>query len=245
MTQRRVERRVVWFSCGAASAVAAKLTLQRDASAEIVYCDTSASEHPDNLRFMADVERWLGKPVIRIKSEKYTTVDEVFEKRRYMSGVKGALCTTEMKKIPRLAFQQPDDIHIFGFTADEGGRIERFKRGNPELNLEWPLLDGKIDKEGCYRRIREAGIKTPAMYVLGYNNNNCIGCVKAASHTYWNKIRVDFPDVFKRRCEQSRAIGAKLIRVNGERAFLDELPVESTLFDEESISCGPECGTVA
>jgi 3'-phosphoadenosine 5'-phosphosulfate sulfotransferase (PAPS reductase)/FAD synthetase len=238
------QRRVVWFSCGAASAVAAKLTVEKDPTASVVYCDTSASEHPDNLRFLADVERWIGKPVTRIKSEKYATVDEVFEKRRYMSGIKGALCTTEMKKIPRLGFQRPDDIHIFGFTADETERIDRFRLGNPDMFLEWPLLDGKIDKADTYRRVSAAGIKLPVMYGLGFTNNNCIGCVKAASHTYWNRIRLYWPDVFERRCRQSREIGAKLITLNGERAFLDELPVESTLFDGESISCGPECGQV-
>jgi 3'-phosphoadenosine 5'-phosphosulfate sulfotransferase (PAPS reductase)/FAD synthetase len=242
------QRRVVWFSCGAASAVVAKLTVQKDPEALVVYCDTGRSEHPDNARFKADVEKWIGKTVTVIASEKYKTVDEVFEKRRYMSGVKGALCTTEMKKIPRLSFQQADDIHFFGFTADEKGRIERFKAGNPELYLEWPLLDAGIVKEECYRRIREAGIKMPAMYVLGYKNNNCIGCVKAGSHTYWAKIRRDFPDVFARRCAQSREIGARLIRVDGERAFLDQLPKdERDLFSdqEENISCGPECGQVS
>lgn len=44
-------RVVVWFSCGAASAVAAWLTLndQHGNGAELVYCDTG-SEHPDRRR---------------------------------------------------------------------------------------------------------------------------------------------------------------------------------------------------
>lgn len=239
-------RRVVWFSCGAASAVAAKLTVEKDPSCSVVYCDTSASEHPDNLRFRYDVERWIGKPVEIIKSEKYTTVEDVFSARKYMSGPKGAICTTELKKVPRFHFQSPDDIHIFGFTADEKRRIDAFKTRNPELLLEWPLLDAGITKEGCYARIREAGIVTPAMYILGYQNNNCLGCVKATSPSYWMKVRQDFPEVFRRRAEQSRALGVRLARLHGERVFLDELPQEATLFpyEEESISCGPDCGTV-
>lgn len=55
------ERRTIcWFSCGAASAVAAKLTLADAAQGKppletgvwIAYCETGA-EHPDNERFLA------------------------------------------------------------------------------------------------------------------------------------------------------------------------------------------------
>lgn len=237
-------RRIVWFSCGAASAVAAKVTLERYPDAAIVYCDTSKDEHPDNLRFRRDVERWIGKDVQIIKSEKYETVDEVNEKRRYMSGPKGAICTTELKKLPRFAFQEPDDIHIFGFTADEQKRIDNFVSRNPELNLEWPLRDAGIVKDETYRRVQAAGIVLPAMYILGFKNNNCIGCVKATSPVYWNKTRQFFPDRFALRARRSRELGVKLARYKGERVFLDELPVEAGGIIEEDISCGPECGQV-
>lgn len=51
-------RIVVWFSCGAASAVAAKLALEKYGTrACVVYCDTMKSEHPDNVRFFDDVQR--------------------------------------------------------------------------------------------------------------------------------------------------------------------------------------------
>jgi hypothetical protein len=239
-------RRIVWFSCGAASAVAAKVTLEKDPSALVVYCDTGASEHPDNLRFRRDVEAWIGKEVTVIRSEKYVTVEEVFEKRKYMSGPKGAICTTELKKIPRFAFQQPDDIHIFGFTADEQKRRQSFAQRNPELNLEWPLFDAGVSKQACYDWIRAAGIVLPAMYGLGFQNNNCIGCVKATSPSYWQRVRAVFPAKFKERAEQSRRLGCRLTRYKGERIFLDELPVEPDLFagPEENVSCGPECGQV-
>lgn len=57
-------RVVVWFSCGAASAVAAYLAIQKYGdSAVIVNCDTLSSEHPDNLRFFYDVEVWLKRSI--------------------------------------------------------------------------------------------------------------------------------------------------------------------------------------
>jgi len=46
------QRVIVWFSCGAASAVAARLAVQKyELRSQIVYCDTLDSEDPDNARF--------------------------------------------------------------------------------------------------------------------------------------------------------------------------------------------------
>jgi hypothetical protein len=235
------KRRLVWFSCGAASAVAAKLAVDAyGAGCEVVYCDTMATEHPDNARFFADVERWLGRAITVIRSDRYATVDEVFERVRYMSGVKGARCTVEMKKLPREAFQQTDDIHVFGYTSDEGKRADWFERQNPSLFTEWILIDQGVSKSDCLAQIQSAGIALPAMYGLGFDHNNCLGCVKATSPGYWNRTRRLFPEVFDRRARQSRLLGVRLARVNGERVFLDMLPPEATAPDD-AIDCGPVC----
>ena len=234
-------RTVVWFSCGAASACAAKLA---PPWAHVVYCDTLASEHPDNVRFLRDVEDWIGQKVQVIKSKHFSSVDDVFERTRYMSGIKGARCTVEMKKIPRFAFQQPDDTHIFGLTADEEPRIRKFEANNPDITLQWILRENGLTKEGCYAMLRDAGIKLPLMYGLGFKNNNCIGCVKATSAKYWENVRRHFPEIYDRRARQSREIGVRLARYKGNRIFLDELPVVvEDKTPEGDIECGPVCLT--
>lgn len=242
-------RVIAWFSCGAASAVAAKLAVEKYGDAcEVVYCDTMAAEHPDNARFMADVARWIGREIRVIRSEKYATIDDVFTARRYLAGIAGAPCTVEMKKVPRFAYQQPEDVHVFGFTSDEADRIADFEANNPELSLDWILRDQGISKKQCYRILEDTGIALPVMYGLGFQNNNCIGCVKASSPAYWARIRRHFPEVFLRRAMQSREYGARLVRIDGERRFLDELPPDAALplFDEpeEDVSCGPQCAPV-
>lgn len=241
------ERIIVWFSCGAASAIAAKeaIRLYGDThNVEIVCCDTRPSEDADNYRFSAAVETWLGRKIIYIRSEKYTTVDDVFEKERFMSGITGARCTVELKKKPRFAYATPDDIHVFGLTADESDRITEFTQRNPELRLLWLLKDQQITKRDCLNRVSRAGIKLPSMYRRGFDNNNCPGCVKATSAWYWQRVREEFPDVFERRCKQSRELGVRLVRLNGERIFLDELPDRTykKIARSENLSCGPECG---
>ena len=62
------------------------------------------------------------------------------------------------------------------------------------------------------------------MYKMGYNNNNCIGCVKGGMG-YWNKIRKDFPDVFDEVAQIERDVGATCLKDNEGRIFLDELPI--------------------
>lgn len=236
-------RRVVWFSCGAASAVTAKLAMEKYGDVEVVYCDLKKDEHPDNARFLADVERWIGKRVTIIRSEKFGGIEEVFDRAKYMSGIHGAPCTVEMKKIPRFNYQLPDDLHLFGYTSEERGRIARFEANNPELNLEWILRDNSITKAKCFDIVRRAGIELPEMYKRGFKNNNCIGCVKATSPAYWQKVREVSPETFVSRAEQSRRLGVRLCRLRGKRIFLDELPPDDyKQYELENISCGPECG---
>src|SRR5258707_801360 len=170
LTDTDLTRTVSWFSCGAASAIATKLI-----PASIpVYCETNA-EHQDNARFLVDCERWFGRPIIMLQSEKYRDTWHLWEERRWLSGVKGALCTIELKVIPRLAFQRPTDVHVFGYTADsrdiERARLLRITY--PELTIRTPLIDRGLTKAACINMVRHAGIEPPVLYALGFQNNNC------------------------------------------------------------------------
>lgn len=233
-------RRIVWFSCGAASACAAKLAVEEFGDPLIVYCDTSKSESTDNPRFMRDVQQWIGREITIIASKRYADIDQVFKEHRYLAGPKGARCTVEMKRVPRFEFQQPDDIHTFGYTKDEAPRIKRFEQNNPELTVDWILLRHDMTKNACMWMVSKAGIALPILYQQGFKNNNCLGCVKATSPQYWNRVRTFYPDVFARRCQQSRELDVRLVRVSNERIFLDELPFVDGPITED-ISCGPVC----
>lgn len=234
-------RNIVWYSDGAASAIALKMTKEKYGEVLALYCDTG-SEHPSNSIFRKYVENWTGVKIQTIRSEKYTDVDDVFEKTKWLRGVKGARCTTELKKIPRLKFQQPDDRHIFGYTYDEGNRIARILSENWDLRIECPLYSAKLKKEDCFDILKEAKIPLPVMYRLGFNNNNCLGCVKAESPSYWNKIRVLFPEVFARRAKQERDYNYALVRYRGKSIFLDELDPKLMVKTEEKINCDFLCG---
>ena len=221
-----MSRIISWFSSGAASAVMTKLALSENPDVMPVQCDLGDSEDSDNRRFTADCEDWFGKDVLLIKSEKYSNIDAVFEARRYLSGVAGAPCTGEMKVAPRLDFQLPSDNHLWGYTADASDvtRFERMLANYPLMKQRAPLIERGLTKDACHSLLERAGIKRPRIYDYGFPNGNCKGCVKASSGNYWALTRKVFPDVFKRRAEQSRRFGARLARINGERVFIDEIP---------------------
>jgi len=235
-------RTVCWFSAGAASAIATKLVLRDRPDAVVSYCETG-SEHEDNERFMADCVRWFNAEITRLKSERYASTWDVWEKRRYLAGIDGALCTTELKVMPRIAWQQPYDVHVFGYTADARD-IERAKRLREtyfEMKIETPLIDRGITKAACIAMLERAGITPPVMYGLGFQNNNCIPCVKATSPNYWALVRLRFPETFERMAKLSRDLDVRLCRIKDERRFIDEIPADWPVTDAIAPSCDFLC----
>ena len=238
----------VWFSCGAASAVAAKKTVElygQDNEIRIVNSGVK-QEDSDNYRFLKDVEKWIGIEIEQAINPKYPTGDvtAVFKDYKYMSGRKFAPCTKEVKKNPRYLWEEihKPDWHVLGFTSEETTRHKRF------IITEVPnvipvLIDAGLTKGDCFRIIQDAGIELPNIYKLGYPNANCIGCVKATSPTYWNHVRKVHPEVFKERADQSREIGCKLTRYKGKRLFLDELPADAVgrPMKDMNFECGVFC----
>jgi len=222
-------RTLIWWSTGAASAVMAQLALWRHPDGMIVRCETS-NEDPDNYRFEADIMRLLKRTMTLLKSDEYENVWDVWQKRRYMSGIAGAPCTGAMKIAPRLAFQKPTDTHVFGYTADaeDVDRFERLKANFPELKVKVPLIDQGVTKAGCMALVERWGVKLPRSYAMGFPNANCLGtgCVKATSPDYWSLYRFHFPEKFARTAAYAREIGCRLTRINDVRIFIDEIPAD-------------------
>lgn len=235
----------VWFSKGAASAVAAYLALEKYGRDNVrIVTNPVIEEDDDNLRFMADFQRRINHPIEAAVNPKYpsASAEEVWRKRQFMSHPKGAPCTVELKKAARQHWQNihKPTHHVMGFTVEEQGRFDRFKLTECDNALA-PLIDAGFDKQRCHDFLTlQLGVLPPRMYDLGYPNANCVGCVKATSPTYWNKVRETHPEVFEARATLSRELGARLVRVKNERIFLDELA--STAKGRPLKSMSVECG---
>lgn len=228
--------KVCWISAGVSSFMAGYLAKDVD---EFIYIDIE-NQHPDSIRFIKDCEKALGKEIKIMKSE-YGNVDNVIKTFRFISSPHGAKCTEVLKKRVRKQWEYEhkdfDITYVWGFDLSEKHRAERTVESMPQFEHEFPLIDRNLSKQDCHAMLERMGIKIPLMYDLGYPNNNCIGCVKGGMG-YWNKIRVDFPDVFKKRAELEREIGHSCL--NG--VFLDELEPDRgnmnlEVFPDCSIMC--------
>jgi len=228
---------VGWFSGGVSSAVAIRKAI--DMIDKIIYIDI-ADQHPDTLRFLADCQRWYGREIEVLRHPVYQSVADVIRHRRYINGPTGAACTRVLKKEVRQRWEhchQEPLRYVWGLDAQEGRRVESIERANPGQSHLFPLVSRKIGKREAHEILRAGGIERPEMYKLGYHNNNCIGCVKGG-RGYWNKIRVDFPEVFESRAHLEREIGRSCL--NG--TFLDELDPAAGRMDKPiTDECGLFC----
>lgn len=212
-------------------------------------------EHEDNARFLKDCEEWFGVPITVVGNDEYDrSAVEVFRKTRFLVGPSGARCTGELKKVMRWEHGRPDDIIVMGYTIEEQHRIDRLLESEPLLQM-WPILiERAMSKADCLGLLERVGIELPAMYKLGFHNNNCIGCVKGQAG-YWNKIKVHFPEVFWSMAALERELGRTICKrewtdENGkrqlERIYLDELPPDLGDYPaEQEVECGIFCQMAA
>ena len=228
--------KVCWLSAGVSSFVAGYLSKNVD---KYIYIDIE-NQHPDSMRFIEDCEKALGQPVQILKSP-YGNVENVIKQFRYINGAYGAKCTQILKKRVRKEWEYEhrdyDITYVWGFDIEEKKRAERLNESMPEFKHEYPLIERMLTKQDAHAILERLGVKRPVMYDMGYQNNNCIGCVKGGMG-YWNKIRKDFPDVFDRMAKLEREVGHSCI----SGIYLDELaPDRGNMSEEIMQDCGIMC----
>lgn len=234
MTKQKLK--VCWLSAGVSSFIAGYLAKDVD---EFIYIDIE-NQHPDSMRFIKDCEKALNKPVKTLKSS-YGSVDNVIKQFRFINSPYGAKCTEVLKRRVRKEWECKhkdfDIAYVWGFDFSEKNRAERLLESMPEFQHEFPLIEKMLSKSDSHGILDNLGIKRPEMYDLGYNNNNCIGCVKGGMG-YWNKIRADFPEVFEKRAKLEREIGHSCIK----GVYLDELePGKGNMSEEIMPDCSIMC----
>ena len=233
---------VAWFSAGVSSAVATKLMIEQ--IDKIIYQHIDDMEE-DTMRFVRDCEAWFGKP-IEIRQSPYKSVENAWAASGWrMPHNPGGHtpCTNYLKRRDRKEWEAEHRFfntfrYVWGMDESkrERGRAERLRETMRDDDHVFPLIERGLTKADAHGILREAGIRRPRMYDLGFPNNNCVGCVRGGMG-YWNLIRTEFAEVFASRAALERKLGGSCI--NG--TYLDELDPEA---GRDCKIIVPECGAM-
>jgi len=204
---------VLWWSGGITSALACWLTIQMWGAENCIclYIDTK-NEDEDTYRFKADCEKLYGIPIQSITNENYKSIQEVWRKFGGMNFAHGAICSSELKREVRIAWQKvnPYAYQVFGFDISEGKRARSMAANYPDCNPIFPLLFFGLSKKQCLDKFEEFGIEPPRAYKLGLHNNNCLktGCVQGGIG-YWQHMKVIKPEVFDKMADMEHELTDK------------------------------------
>jgi hypothetical protein len=235
------------FSCGAASAVATKIAIDRYGDRVDVVNVFLAAEHQDNRRFLVDCERWFGRSITVLRDTKYDAEPvKVWLAKRFIASRHGAPCSKALKGA-LLDTYRPKETIVLGYTADEAQRLDRFIDANPELTVIAPLIEEGITKDDCFLRLANAGLLLPLPYRQGFKNSNCLKCPKGGIG-YWNHLRRVYPENYEEVAQVQDLLGPGSYflsdRRDGKRVrvSLRQLDPSAGRFDSEPpIECGGLC----
>jgi len=227
---------ISWFSGGVTSAVATKIALSEYENVLPVYLETGG-HHSDMQRFLKECEEWFGANILVLQDKRFKDHMDLCEKKKVINFTTGAECSRTLKKKVRQKFEEivnfKHQVFGFEFARKQINRSIRFQEQYPYTNPLFPLIDKKLTKGNCMSMVERAGIKLPEMYSLGFNNNNCVGCVKGGKG-YWSHIKETFPEVFNRMAIIERKINRRCLKDK----FLDELEDNEGRHEPVAV---PEC----
>lgn len=228
------------MSAGVSSFIAGYLAGDVD---EWIYIDI-ADQHEDSIRFIHDCEKLIGKKVTILQPKDYKSVEDCIRAAGMIKFPGGfSPCTNWLKKRTRKEWEEEHKeyelTYVWGYDAKETARAERLVEANPQAKHEFPLIEWELSKQACHSMLLTLGLNRPMMYDQGYPNNNCLGCIKGGMG-YWNKIRIDYPEVFEKRAKLEREIGYSILKDgNGNPIYLDELDPDR---GDMNMEVFPECG---
>lgn len=235
------------FSCGAASAIATKITLARHGHEKTRIVNAFVKEEDaDNRRFLADCEKWFDHEIVVVRNEKYgSSAREVWRQERYIKGPLGASCSMRLKREPISKYMQSigwnydsGDRMVIGFVIDEKNQ-ERIERGR-DAGWLLPCVDLNLSHADCRGMVLRAGIRLPKRYEWGFNNANCVACCKGGERYFRKERRLNPLDVAE-VVQIQREIGPNAYffrnKETGARYTPDEVPDDGPVTEADAPDC--------
>ena len=161
---------VAWWSGGADSAVTCWLCILwfGKENVRVVFIDTK-NEDDDTYRFKEDCEKWYGMEIETICTDKWETIEEVWEHYLSLNVATGAICSTELKRIVRQNFQMKNNYayQAFGFDAKEINRAKNMRRNYPDSRPIFPVIYELMTKGESIKVLQKHRITPPPILSYG------------------------------------------------------------------------------
>ncbi|WP_419839886.1 phosphoadenosine phosphosulfate reductase family protein [Candidatus Poriferisodalis sp.] len=187
-------RHICGISGGKDSSALALYLRERVPEMEYFFCDTGA-ELPETYEFLTRLEVILGKPIIRLNSERgFDHWFEVF--RGALPSPQMRWCTKVMKIKPIEAWIGDEPaISYVAIRADEANR-KGYISTKPNIESRFPFVDDGIDHDGVMQILDDAGIGLPAYYEWR-TRSGCYFCFYQRK-AEWIGLADRHPELFER-----------------------------------------------
>lgn len=200
------KRIIVTLSGGKASAWCAHWALSKyDKEEVILYFNDTKWEDPDLYRFLEDLSEYLGHPITEDSDGR--TPEDLFLQLKTLANDIMPFCSKTLKAERLQRFYKDGDILIFGIGLEEQHRARRLVSRYQTVaaktgkfpKLIFPLIQENVSSKQVDLFFKQAGIKTPRLYDMGFTHNNCGGgCVRAGKAT-WKRLLEKLPLVYQER----------------------------------------------
>jgi len=197
---------IVAISGGKASAWCADWALRQYPKEEVIlYFNDTKWEHDDLYRFLNDLSEYFNHPVTFDSDGR--SPRELFFDNRALANNRMPFCSRILKAERLQKFYHDGDTLVFGIGADEPHRAKRLievyktiaEKTGKWPKLSFPLIRERTTKEQIDAFLKEANIKEPLLYRLGFLHNNCSGGCVRAGKKQWKLLYEKLPEVYAER----------------------------------------------
>lgn len=162
---------------------------------EYVFCDTQ-KELPETYDYLAKIEGYLQKPVVRLSSD---LGDRGFDHHlkmygNYLPSPSMRWCTNKLKIEPFERFLGEDPAYLYiGIRADE--RREGYISTKPNVIPRYPFKDDGLVKEDILRILEDRGVGLPEYYEWR-SRSGCYFCF-FQRRSEWVGLKERHPDLYQ------------------------------------------------
>jgi len=201
-----MNRVIVALSGGKASAWCADWALKKYGHSRVVlYFNDTKWEHPDLYRFLTDLSSYFEKEITHDSDGR--NPEELFVDQHALANNRMPFCSRILKAERLQKYYKDGDILVFGIGLDEPDRWDRLnvvyskiaKKTGKKCSLEMPLISNSITSLDIDNFLKNAGIREPLLYSLGFKHNNCSGGCVRAGKKHWKLLYEKLPGVYLER----------------------------------------------